>query len=476
MSIHPESRGFAYLVRATVDGVRDADFAIIGGAGAPSGGRTPTGQALAATQNALYCRSDGTDYDEGLYLTLDGGTTWKPAMFIGGSFTIEDSEALKFGTPGTDIVFTADGTDVVVTGTGDLVIADAVSLAIGTGKDLDIVSDGTDVTMTGTGAITITDSTGTVSIGVGVAGAVNISDGTASLTMDASGAVSLGDGTGSIEIDGAGALSLTGVTTIDLDGSGAVSLESSADAINVGADAVAQPLNLGTGAAARQINVGNAASAGIAMEAGVGSLTMAADVDIQSSARMTTTDGVASGTARVVGGRAGVNPAASTAVDDTKAIFSTGEYQIPAGTLKTNCTLKFKAMVGVTAVSGAGATLLLEAFFGGTGGTLIADSTAMPIGGAAGNGVNGIAIVEGFLTVRADASAGAGTVTGYMTSKFATVGAAYTVDTLDVAGSAAGTYTVAVDNSGIVAFGLAAQTDAAGTTVVLQNFEVEVVG
>lgn len=55
---------------------------------------------------------------------------------------INDSQAIKFGTPGTDVVMTADGTDMVVTGTGDVVIGDNVDLKVGTGKDLGLRHDG----------------------------------------------------------------------------------------------------------------------------------------------------------------------------------------------------------------------------------------------------------------------------------------------------------------------------------------------
>ena len=191
---------------------------------------------------------------------------------------------------------------------------------------------------------------------------------------------------------------------------------------------------------------------------------------------ITTTDGVASGTARVVGGRAFVNNAVSTTVTNVQLAYDTSLFTIPIATLKANTKLKWKAVIGCTATAGAGATLLVQAFFDGVAGTLIADSTTMAIGGAAGNGVNGLAIIEGELAVRADASAGAGTMSGFMTSKFATVGAAYTVDTLDVAGGAAGTYTVAVDNSAAVTFSLAGTTEAGGTTTAMQYFEAYLVG
>lgn len=70
------------------------------------------------------------------------GITGAGLATLAGSLVVNDSGALKFGSPGTDVVFTADGTDVVVTATGDLVFADAVDLKIGTGKDLGLRHDG----------------------------------------------------------------------------------------------------------------------------------------------------------------------------------------------------------------------------------------------------------------------------------------------------------------------------------------------
>ena len=119
-----------------------------------------------------------------------------------------------------------DGTDVVLSGTsGDFVLADNFVLAFGAGKDLEVASDGTDVTFTVANALSIEDGTGSLSLGVGAAGAWAMSDGTAELTMDGAGAVSLNDGTGYLTMDGAGASELSdGVGAITMDGAGAISI------------------------------------------------------------------------------------------------------------------------------------------------------------------------------------------------------------------------------------------------------------
>jgi len=66
-----------------------------------------------------------------------------------GGLRINDTFALRFGTPGTDILITSDGTDAVLTGTGDFVVGDAVNFAIGTGKDVQLTGDGTNVVLNG---------------------------------------------------------------------------------------------------------------------------------------------------------------------------------------------------------------------------------------------------------------------------------------------------------------------------------------
>ena len=69
---------------------------------------------------------------------------------------------------------------------------------------------------------------------------------------------------------GADALQITASAGgMDIDSAGAMSLNSTAGAINLGNDAVAQDINIGTGAAARTITVGNATGAtSVAINAG----------------------------------------------------------------------------------------------------------------------------------------------------------------------------------------------------------------
>jgi len=119
---------------------------IIVGDGVPSGGY---GMPAAAT--GLYFRKDAAAVGTAMYVTVNGGTNWTafdPATVAGASLTVNDTFALQFGTPGTDLVLTSDGTDVIVTSTGDLVFNDSVDVKFGTGKDIGIAWDGVSLKVT----------------------------------------------------------------------------------------------------------------------------------------------------------------------------------------------------------------------------------------------------------------------------------------------------------------------------------------
>lgn len=92
--------------------------------------------------------------------------------------------------------------------------------------------------------------------------------------------------------------------------------------------------------------------------------------------RITTTDGVASGTAGVVGRLLYSNTAASTAVASTSAetVFDTN-YTMPANTLKAGSVLKIRYQGVGTTVVGTD-TLAHKLYIGGTGGTALISSAA----------------------------------------------------------------------------------------------------
>ena len=218
-------------------------------------------------------------------------------------------------------------------------------------------------------------------------------------------------------------------------------------------------------ATAAALSIGSAANPGMLV-------FNTAGPSVESNVRLSTTDGVAAGTARIVGGTTAVSAVASAAVANVQAIFSTGSYAIPANTFKANTHLHLKGLIGVTAVSGAGATLQITLHLGGLAGTLVLDFGALGGGGAL--AANQLATLEIALWCR---TAGAGgTLTGWGRLTIGAVNAALAFDQLDVAGSVAGTYTVAVNTTAANTLDVAAVTDAAGTTVVMQSFDVKMHG
>lgn len=95
--------------------------------------------------------------------------------------------------------------------------------------------------------------------------------------------------------------------------------------------------------------------------------------------RITTTDGVASGTNRVIGGLAYSNTAASTTIGNTGGSETAFDlaYTIPANTLKAGTKVRVRyAGFGVTGVGSD--TFAHKLYIGGTGGTaLITSATAV---------------------------------------------------------------------------------------------------
>ena len=119
------------------------------------------------------------------------------------------------------------------------------------------------------GNLTIEAAAGTIGIGAdAVAQNINIGTGAAARTItigNATGAsaLDLDSGTGGVNISstGAGDITIDSDDELHLEADGALEVNSSAGAISIGNDAVAQAINIGTGAAARTITVGNTTGA-----------------------------------------------------------------------------------------------------------------------------------------------------------------------------------------------------------------------
>lgn len=93
--------------------------------------------------------------------------------------------------------------------------------------------------------------------------------------------------------------------------------------------------------------------------------------------RLTTTDGVTSGTARIIGGRATAFTADGTALTNSTTETVLASYSIPASTLKAGSALRVRFMVSVTADAGA-TTLTVRLRLGATTltGTALITTTA----------------------------------------------------------------------------------------------------
>jgi len=112
-------------------------------------------------------------------------------------------------------------------------------------------------------------------------GTINIVSGTGPINISTEAAentLTLGNDTlGSSVVINTGTTGLIGTSTgpILLDAAGAVEINSSADTINIGNDAVAQGINIGTGAADRVVTIGNDTGAsGVVIEVGSAGLSV----------------------------------------------------------------------------------------------------------------------------------------------------------------------------------------------------------
>lgn len=166
-----------------------------------------------------------------------------------------------------DFVPTSSRLITVAGGTVTTAVTDRVDIAVdgvstnaGAVKQVDIASGNV---LLGTSTVNI--NSGTAASGTST---VNISTGTGGGTK----AVNIGnvDGLTAITVHGS-TVAQTAGSTFDIDAAGALSLNSSAAAINVGNDAVAQAINIGTGAAARTLTIGNVTGAtAVNVNAGTG--------------------------------------------------------------------------------------------------------------------------------------------------------------------------------------------------------------
>jgi len=211
------------------------------------------------TGNAAYTVPTATQtlqgaYNGGATITTSGSTDIALTLASGG-FTVNGGGAVDLGANGTDLSSFSVGTAtmaVAATSTVDIQAAGAVTIdssagAIQIGNDAN--AQPIDI---GTGAAARTITVGNVT----GATAVNLNAGTGGMTFSTT---------------GAGDFTVAGSDTVLIDAAGVLELNSSAGAISIGNDAVAQAINVGTGAAARTITVGNVTGAtAVVVNAGTG--------------------------------------------------------------------------------------------------------------------------------------------------------------------------------------------------------------
>lgn len=174
---------------------------------------------------------------------------------------------------------------------------------------------------------------------------------------------------------------------------------------------------------------------------------------VQVAQRLTTTDGVASGIARTVGGVAGVNPAASTAITgttETQTNFDNATLSIPANTLKVGTILRIKAWGRYTATTGAETHIFGVAF----------GAVNLCVTGNIDPATNDVWMLEFEIEVR---SVGAtGTVTGIGTCVSGPQATAAPATHLLATGSA-GTSTTTVDTTATTTLGVFVDRQATAT-------------
>lgn len=199
----------------------------------------------------------GIDMDAALQINIASSRNTADAIVLSASAGGIDILAAGAAAEDIDIVNTAGSVNI----TGGEAAADAVvisasnaaggiSVAAGTAGISVVATNGVVDIVSGTGAISISDDA--------AATAVNIGTGAAAKTV----IVGSTDTTSTTTIQsGSGGVLVTSSDEVLVDCAGLLELNSSAGAIGIGNDAVAQNINIGTGAAARVVTIGNVTGA-----------------------------------------------------------------------------------------------------------------------------------------------------------------------------------------------------------------------
>lgn len=187
--------------------------------------------------------------------------------------------------------------------------------------------------------------------------------------------------------------------------------------------------------------------------------------DLVGTGRITTTDGVAAGTARVVGGRAFNSVVDSAALAQAAAGYVAFDqtYSIPADTLKLGSMLRIRAVARITTLLNGGATQQVQLRLGGASIITSAEST----GGAVGTRC----LIDAVLTFRGAPGAAveaAGVSTAVWSSTLAVI------TTAPLAAGAVPTFAT----NGALVVDVATESSAAGDgtgRIVLEQLFVEII-
>lgn len=224
-----------------------------------AGGLTLEATGLASDDAInLVATAGGIDMDAALQVNIASSEDAADAIRISASAGGIDIDAV--GEAGQDINILNTGGSLVLSATesaNDAIVVEATAggidiLASGAaaGEDIDMVATGSSINIQATEA---------------AADAITIN------ASDAAGGVDISTGGGDLDFSIGGA--------VNLDAAGAMSINSSAAAINIGDDAVAQAINIGTGAAARTITMGNTTGASaLVLQSGTGEITVTGTV------------------------------------------------------------------------------------------------------------------------------------------------------------------------------------------------------
>lgn len=303
---------------------------------------TQDGTALTLNSGDVDAINIGTDADAE---SINIGTGAATKTITIGNGTLATVLNVDTGTGGFDVdllgAMSVDGELVVIggaadgntaTGDGDLYVVSDLEIDGIVDVDGSFDFDGTTFDADGSGLVSLTSTGASLTLATTDAGDTSnvvLSAGNAApdagengndVALEAEDDVLI-ETTDDFDVDAADMVVLTS-GTITLDTAGVLELNSSAGAISIGDDAVAQAINVGTGAAARTITVGNAASTeveinGLLVDINGGATGVTIDggaaSNFTTSAGILTLDG--NGGVNIVGNAAEIDLTTSGAVD-----------------------------------------------------------------------------------------------------------------------------------------------------------------